>query len=325
LTDVYGAFISGGRAAAPVNEVVAKLSAMSATRGNIFKIPPYFAYIAKSFSVLEGIGLSINEEYSIIAECLPYTSKRLLTDKNERMGVALSSFIFGPDKFDWKNRVVEYDRVEQLVTGFGEYTTSAAGELLGEKDKNLTQTETLERYADQVLDLVFAEEETPLQSILLEQLAKIFSSGSRSLVSQLRDASGTLPNGRSILGAAFDPLGIFRSSSLFTMDHKDEQIVDTTRRLIALAQNQLQSPPPSSSSLESHDDRSLVVESVLFLSRDPEMMIKLASILSRKVWDRRSAVMETSNRFANQILNVTITRLEEQESNDSYRVTSAAG
>ena len=321
LTDVYSAFITGGREAAPVNEVVTKLSEMSGTRGNIFKIPPYFAYIAKSFSVLEGIGLSINKDYSIIAECLPYTSKRLLTDKNERTGVALSSFIFGPDKYDLKNRVVEYDRVEQLVTGFGEYTTSAAGELLAEKDKNFTQTEALERYADQVLDLVFAEEETPLQSILLEQLAKIFLSGSRSLVAQLRDASGSLQNGRSVLGAVVDPLGIFRSSALFNMDQKDEQIVETTRKLVTLAQNQLQVTSSShngdTSSSLSADDASTSLLS------DRDTVIKLASIITTKVWDRRLAVRETGNRFANQVLNATITRLEEQE-NPSSRITASA-
>eukprot|EP00548_Thalassiothrix_antarctica_P012967 CAMPEP_0194171536 /NCGR_PEP_ID=MMETSP0154-20130528/6094_1 /TAXON_ID=1049557 /ORGANISM="Thalassiothrix antarctica, Strain L6-D1" /LENGTH=805 /DNA_ID=CAMNT_0038883869 /DNA_START=11 /DNA_END=2428 /DNA_ORIENTATION=- len=302
LTDVYSAFITGGRVAAPVNEVVAKLAEMSSSKGNIFKIPPYFAYIAKSFSVLEGIGLGINQEYSIIAECLPYTSKRLLTDINQRTGVALSSFVFGPDKYDLQNRVVEYDRVEQLVTGFGSYTTSASGELLGSGSSTnattLTQTETLERYADQVLDLVFAEEETPLQSILLEQLAKIFTSHSRSMWTQLKDASWTLPNGRSVLDTAVDPFGLFRYSSLLNMNSKDEQIVTTTRKLITLAQQQIN----GDSSL---DDASTNISN--------EDSLRLASIITRKVWDRRSAVLETGNRFANQVLNVTITRLEQSD------------
>jgi len=213
LTDVYSAFISGGRAAAPVSEVVSQLSAISATKGNIFQIPPYFAYIAKSFSVLEGIGLSIDSSYSIIAECLPYTSKRLLTDKNERTGLALSSFIFGSDKSDLKNRVIKYSRVEQLVTGFGEYTTSATGELVGEPNKHVTRAETLERYADQVFDLVFAEEETPLQAILLEQLAKIFSSGSRAVVSRFMvglSCHTCLPDLRSMfyIAGAIDGFGV---------------------------------------------------------------------------------------------------------------------
>ena len=87
---------------------------------------PSFAYIAKSFSVLEEIGLGINKEYLIIPECLSYISKQLLSDKNKRIGVALSSFSFGPDNFDMKNRIMDYNRSEQLITGFDKYTTLAA-------------------------------------------------------------------------------------------------------------------------------------------------------------------------------------------------------
>ncbi|KAJ1483722.1 hypothetical protein T484DRAFT_1799141 [Baffinella frigidus] len=50
----------------------------------VFSIPPYFAYIARAFSVLEGIGITNNPDYSIIEECLPYVSQRLLTDSNPR-------------------------------------------------------------------------------------------------------------------------------------------------------------------------------------------------------------------------------------------------
>lgn len=46
----------------------------------IFVIPPYFALILRAFSVLEGIGLDIDPDYSIVNACYPYVSKRLLTD-----------------------------------------------------------------------------------------------------------------------------------------------------------------------------------------------------------------------------------------------------
>ena len=119
LAEIYGAWTNGGGAAAVnVNKVIADLQDLTAEKGNFFKIPPYFAYIAKSFSVLEGIGLSNEPNYSIINECLPYVSKRLLTDKSERTGGALSTFIFGPDKAN-EDRIIDYDRVEQLVSGFG--------------------------------------------------------------------------------------------------------------------------------------------------------------------------------------------------------------
>jgi aarF domain-containing kinase len=46
----------------------------------IFVIPPYFALILRAFSVLEGIGLEVDPDYSIVNACYPYLSKRLLTD-----------------------------------------------------------------------------------------------------------------------------------------------------------------------------------------------------------------------------------------------------
>ena len=70
------------------------------TDGGLFQVPPYFAYIAKSFSVLEGIGLSVDDNYSIVDETLPYISKRILTDPSPRTAGALESFLFGDDKED---------------------------------------------------------------------------------------------------------------------------------------------------------------------------------------------------------------------------------
>ena len=100
LSYTYSTWASGGGAAkldvpALFNEV-RKLAAGSAD--GIFQVPPYFAYIAKSFSVLEGIGLSVDKEYSIIQECLPYISRRIMTDPSPRTAGALETFIFGETK-----------------------------------------------------------------------------------------------------------------------------------------------------------------------------------------------------------------------------------
>lgn len=293
LADIYGAWTSGGGVAAiNVNQVVTQLQDLTASKGNLFQIPPYFAYIAKSFSVLEGIGLSNDPKYSIINECLPYVSKRLLTDQSERTGGALSTFIFGPDKRNVDTRIVDYRRVEQLITGFGNYTTSASGALLGKE--NMSRTQLLEQAADQILDLVFTEEETPLQNILLEQLAKIVSSTSRSVWTQLREQSGTLPSGRTILGTLVDPLGLWRTSPLVRMNSLDSQIVQTTEKLIALSQQQAQ----------------LSNDPIFDLSTiDRQEALELATILAGKVWGRRTAFVKTSNRFATQILKLTADRL----------------
>lgn len=292
LADIYGQWTAGGGAAAiNVNQVINNLQDLTAEKGNLFQIPPYFAYIAKSFSVLEGIGLSNDPKYSIINECLPYVSNRLLTDKAS-MGPALSTFIFGPNKNNIETRIVEYDRVEQLVTGFGSFTTSASGALIG-KD-NLSRTQKLEEAADKVLDIIITEEETPLQEILLEQLAKIVSAGSRSLWTQARERSGTLPSGRTLLGSIVDPFGLFESSPLVNSNELDEKTVETTRKLVALLNKQL-----------SASDEGLDLSN---LKRDE--ILELATILGRKVWDRRVGLFRTGSRFATKLLEVTAQRLE---------------
>ena len=295
LADIYGAWTSGGGVAAiNVNQVVNQLQDLTAKKGNLFMIPPYFAYIAKSFSVLEGIGLSNDAKYSIINECLPYVSNRLLTDKSS-MGPALSTFVFGPEKNNIEGRIVDYDRVEQLVEGFGNFSTSSSGALLGKE--SLSRTQVLEEAADQVLDIVFSEEETPFQDILLEQLAKIVAANSRSIWTQARERSGILPSGRSLLGTIVDPLGLFESSPLVNANESDDKTVETTQKLVSLVRNQLSA---SNGMVDVSD-----------LKQDE--IIELSSILGRKVWDRRVSLVKTGNRFANKLLQLTAGRLESGE------------
>jgi hypothetical protein len=295
LADIYGAWTSGGGVAAiNVNEVIAQLQTLTAEKGNLFRIPPYFAYIAKSFSVLEGIGLTNDPKYSIINECLPYVSKRLLTD-NDRMGPALSTFIFGPEKSN-PDRIINYRRVEQLIEGFGEYTTSASGALLG-KD-NLSKSEILDDVADQVLNLVFTEKETPLQQIFIEQLAKILSSSGRVYLSQVREQSGLLPSGRTRLGVLLDPLGFWRTSPLVRANEKDVSIFETNRKLVALMQRQLQL-----------SGKPLIDLSTL----TPGESFELSLILVQKLWDKRNGVLRTSNLLIRTLLQLMAETLENGE------------
>jgi hypothetical protein len=292
LADIYSAWTAGGGAAnINVNEVISQLQDLTAKKGNLFRIPPYFAYIAKSFSVLEGIGLSNDPNYSIINECLPYISKRLLTD-SDIMGPALSTFIFGPEKSS-KDRIINYRRVEQLIEGFGEYSTTTSGALLGKG--NLSRSVILDDVAEQVLSLVFTEGETPLQEIILEQLAKILSSSGRMLLTDLRERSGILPSGRTRLGLLLDPLGLWRTSPLIRTDERDEETVETTRKLLSLIQRQYQI-----SGNNTFDLSNLTTSETL----------ELSSVLVQKVWSKRNGVLETTNRFVRILLQLTADKLE---------------
>lgn len=63
-----------------VNAVTEQLIALTNQYEGLFRIPPYFAYILRTFTVLEGIGIaSKGGDYAIVKECFPYLAKRLIT------------------------------------------------------------------------------------------------------------------------------------------------------------------------------------------------------------------------------------------------------
>jgi serine/threonine protein kinase len=293
LAEIYGAWTKGGGASAiNVPKVVSQLQDLQEKKGNLFRIPSYFAYIAKSFSVLEGIGLSNDSSYSIIKECLPYVSKRLLTD-DKLSGSALNIFLFGPEK-NSRDRLIDFKRVEDLVEGFAEYSLTASGASLSSK---VSRAEQIEKQSDLILDLLLVQnEETPLQKIFFEQLAKIISSSSRSLWSTLRERSGTLPSGRTVLGTMVDPLGIWRTSPLVRVNELDVKTIETTRNLIGLFQKQSQRISAIDASSLSNDE-----------------VIEISSSLVRKLWGRRFSLLKTGGRLSRQLLQMTADRLERGE------------
>lgn len=55
MAEVYGEWTSGGGAeAVDFTYFLGKLQELQGKYGDIFRIPPYFFYITKAFSVLEG-------------------------------------------------------------------------------------------------------------------------------------------------------------------------------------------------------------------------------------------------------------------------------
>merc|ERR1712188_173040 len=61
----------GGAKGINVSDVATEVQYIQEKYGNIFQIPPYFAYILRAFSVLEGIGLQNDPKYAIVQECYP--------------------------------------------------------------------------------------------------------------------------------------------------------------------------------------------------------------------------------------------------------------
>jgi hypothetical protein len=76
-----------------VKGVTNVMEEMSRRNRELFALPPYVLYVARAFSTLEGIGLSIDEDYAIVQECYPYLARRLFTDRSPRAKNALRAML----------------------------------------------------------------------------------------------------------------------------------------------------------------------------------------------------------------------------------------
>ena len=352
LSQVYTQFAGGGGAAKiDVNAVIGELTGLADEYGNIFRVPPYFAYIAKAFGVLEGIGLASNPDYAIVGECLPYISQRLLTDTNPRTGEALKNFIFGAEG-DRIDRVIDVDRIELLLDGFGSYSSAArsidtisnkthkTGERALDRDSsilfdslegsifdskirnedesnrksNTLSAENIEYFSDQVINLLLVRDgdgfassfanRTPLQKLAIEEISKIIGALGRQQWKVLRERSGILPTGRSLIGTLVDPLGLFQESPLVSTDPYDERIINSTTKLLTILQREITKAIPDGTSIQS-----------IITSQDS---VKFLNSLSRKLWDRRREVAVFGTGIAAQVIENSITRLDNAKVDRSF-------
>ena len=202
--------------------------------------------------------------------------------------------------------------MEQLVTGFGQYTTSVSSSSSGGENNNnnvTSRAEIIDNVATQVLDLLITEEETPLQKIFIEQLAKIITSSTRSAWSNLRVRSGVLPSGRTVFGSLVDPLGVFKYSPIVRVDELDERTVETTRNLIQLLLTQTGGGGGGGDgggfSMNSESSSSLMTNDL-----SSGEISEITSIIASKLFTRRNGLVKTSNRLVMQLLQLTADRLE---------------
>jgi len=339
LTYTYSTWSSGGGASKldvpKLFDEVRKLA--SETEDGLFQVPPYFAYIAKSFSVLEGIGLTIDPEYSIIDETLPYISRRIITDPSPRTAGALETFIFGDTKGDLESRVLSAERVERLVNGARRYAAStlpqdeappvfagaeshiptSASSTVSESSREAVKDADgnelafsiagfdIDAASDAIFDLLLSKEPSPLQDIVLEQLALIIGATLRGTLADLREASGTsVVSGRSNLATLLDPLGIFAGSPLVETDARDREVLAASSKLASIASELLEGGGEQASALAA--DPTLLGAAPTISADDRQQLV---SILSSKLWDRREELQIVLRRLAAKLVDQTTQRI----------------
>ena len=322
LATVYSQWAGGGGVAKiDVNEVSARLQGLTEEYGNFFQIPPYFAYVLRAFSVLEGIALINDPDYSILQECLPYISQRVLTDNSPRAAAALSSFVYSKQQPEDhaappvsahassssggslvapalmasapSNPPVDAPRLAKLAAGFTSFSASSGG-------LSLDSEAQLERLAGQIVDLLLARQGSPLQDLLLDEAARLADASTRDLVTRLASLSQRITSAppeplRAPLITLLDPLGVARASApLLTKYAEDDAVLEAASALTAPLREAL----PSSS-----DEWAAIF-------REDDANGKLVRFVAGRLWERRADAPLLSARLAGRVLLRAIDRVD---------------
>mmetsp|Transcript_63702 Transcript_63702/g.197693 ORF Transcript_63702/g.197693 Transcript_63702/m.197693 type:complete len:762 (+) Transcript_63702:678-2963(+) len=278
LADVYGQWTGGGGAARiDANRVFAEIQGLSNRYGNLFRVPPYFFYIARAFAVLEGIGLSNDKEYSVVSECLPYVSQRLLTDQDPRIAGALASFIYGEQK-DRPDRQVDVVRIDYLADGFSSYT-AATGALTAQRPP----AEEVGRLVEQLGELLLGEgggsdvRPSALQQLVVEELAKVVGAGARQAVAST--------------GFFSDEEGSGRRPTSLVPDEADRRALEIARRLADVAEPRVRELLEAFRALPFEEQRDVARE------------------VLGKLWDYRGGALAAGGRLAAKLFSQGLLRV----------------
>ena len=206
---------ASGGAESKVGQLTRDLEGIQERYGNIFQIPSYFGYILRSFSVLEGIGLASDKNYSIANECYPYVARRLLTDDSPETRRALEQLLYGKSG---PSAQLSVRRVKQLADAFGNYSVMTVKDEKRPVDADGTdraaKNPKLSKGAKEALRLAFDPAGGPVQDIVLREMARYAgaaaaelassaASGPASIVVSLAEAQQAAANA---MGAARPPV-----------------------------------------------------------------------------------------------------------------------
>ena len=192
IEQVLSILVSGGGAqkvqekarSMNIGSVLEELEEMS--KEYKFTIPPYFALILRSFSVIEGIALRVDPDYAIVQECFPYLSRRLLADDSPRMKAALRELLYAD------GQRIDLARFRKLADGFNQYTVAgiapspgAAAPSAAAPRPGGAPAPLLDRNAVDAVKLVFRREGSFIADLLVDELAATVNALSREAALEL--------------------------------------------------------------------------------------------------------------------------------------------
>ena len=277
-----------------VKGVTNVMEEMSKRNRELFALPPYVLYVARAFSTLEGIGLSIDEDYAIVQECYPYLARRLFTDKSPRAKAALRQMLglsadaeiepshdmspglaavkAGVDNVSEVNdKGLSPKKLLEMTDNFSSYTAATA---TVDRDGE-GRSEAAKEFAKVLL----GREGSTLQQILVEETAKLGDATTRSLLRRVLVESALAKGVSSIA-----PKQMELVDELLRLSNEDEKILTTASELREVIGSRFEGTSLRNALADNLSDGASIIPST------PELPAGLQSIVSDA--DTRDFVVE---------------------------------
>lgn len=210
------------------------------------QLPPYFVLILRAFGTLEGLGLSVDDNFAVVDECFPYIARRMLSDDSPRMREALRTFIY-----DSNNRL-NVERLEDVAKGFSSFTNTMDADALPMKRGEGGKSKPMDAATRDLLTLLFSPEGNYLQELLVDEAVRAVDALSRDAVVQLWQRLAVSAPATIALALLPTPLGLpaamvpglntlpllsilaARNTGAINLSLEDEANLETLRRLTGI-------------------------------------------------------------------------------------------
>jgi predicted unusual protein kinase regulating ubiquinone biosynthesis (AarF/ABC1/UbiB family) len=113
-----------------------------------FQVPAYYALILRSLATLEGIAISVDPDFKVLAKAYPYVAKRLLTDPAPDLRNSLKELLFKDGSFRW-------NRLENLLS-----------------NARSSDEYDLNQVIDQSLDFILSDRGTFIRDYLADEIVR---------------------------------------------------------------------------------------------------------------------------------------------------------
>lgn len=165
------------------------------------RLPPFYTFIIRSLTILEGLALSVDPQFRLIKGAYPFIAKQLLESPNEELGKMLESVLVT------KEGRIKWQKLEQFVAIAGNADAAVAGDFQAlrraQERSDLLRTYSGNQESDayltsdvfiKIFDYLLSENGRFLKSALVKEIVDTIDSlGLSALTTASFASSGILP------------------------------------------------------------------------------------------------------------------------------------